>query len=1095
MRALKYFLSILCVFIVFSCEQPQVEKINETLFELLDPEHTGIEFSNELVYDDDFNVYTYRNFYNGGGVAIGDINNDGLIDLYVTSNQNSNKLYLNKGDFKFDDITEQAKVGGTKAWSTGVTMVDINGDGFLDIYVCNSGDVSGGNKQNELFINNGDLTFTESAHEYGLDDLGYSTHASFFDYDKDGDLDVYLLNNSYQAIGSFNLKKNERPKRDLLGGDKLMENIDGKFVDVSEKAGIYGSVIGFGLGVSVGDLNGDSWDDIYVSNDFFEHDYLYINQQDGTFKESLTSQIKSTSGASMGADIADINNDGYNEIFVTEMLPSEYDRLKTVTTFEDWDKYQYNVKNGYYHQFTRNTLQLNNTNSTFSEIGRYSGVEASDWSWGGLFFDMDNDGHKDLFIANGIYKDLTNQDYLQYISNEEIIKSIVKNNKVDYKKLIDIIPSNKVKNHAYKNLGDLEFVRYMDSGLNTPSFSNGSAYGDFDNDGDLDLVVNNVNMPLFFYKNNAERITKNNYLKIKLVGEGLNKNAIGAKIEVGNRNGKQFIDQQPIRGFQSSVDLRPNFGFESDEPVYVSVYWPLGKITRLTDVKVNQTLSLFEKDAESIHKSEELVLDHLFKRNTIEIDFKHVENPYSDFNRDRLINQMYSTEGPNISLGDINNDGVKDLFISGSKGNLSTILLGQGDTFIPKQTMDFDKSKNSEDTDNLFFDADNDGDLDLYVCSGGVEFSQFSSSLADRLYFNDGKGNFSLSDQKLPSKDGYHSTGTVVACDIDNDGDLDLFVGERSIPGKYGLPGSGFILENDGLGNFTDITEQHASELNNIGMITDALFIDLNEDGFEDLVIVGEFMGIEIFVNHKGKFVKKIDNPLSQIKGWWNTIHKADLDNDGDLDLIVGNHGINSRFKASKEKPIRLYLKDFDANGFLDPILTFKADNGKFYPYALRHNLIDQIKGLKKRFPDYESFKDAGIKDMFSPEELSDALVFEANTLSSIILINKGDFNMKVQELPYEMQLSPIYAIITDDFDNDGDQDIITGGNLYNVKPEAGRYDASYGNYLENLGLMIFRSHPDGNGFFVDGEIRDFIINNSKLIVARNSDSLVIFDY
>ena len=1095
MTAIKYSLIILCVFILFSCEKPKVEKVNETLFELLDPKTTGIEFNNTLVNGDDFNVYTYRNFYNGAGVAIGDINNDGLIDLYLTSNQNSNKLFLNKGDFKFDDITEQARVEGTKAWSTGVTMVDINADGLLDIYVCNSGDISGDNKQNELFINNGDLTFTESANEYGLDDLGYSTHASFFDYDKDGDLDAYLLNNSYQSIGSFNLKKNERPKRDILGGDKLMENVDGKFVDVSEKAGIYGSVIGFGLGVSVGDLNGDSWDDIYVSNDFFEHDYLYINQQDGTFKESMTSQIRSTSAASMGADIADINNDGYNEIFVTEMLPSDYDRLKTVTTFEDWDKYQYNVKYGYYHQFTRNTLQLNNTNSTFSEIGRFSGVEASDWSWGGLFFDMDNDGLKDLFIANGIYKDLTNQDYLQYISNEEIIKSVISKNKVDYKRLIDIIPSNKVKNHAYRNLGDLKFDRYLSSGLNTAGFSSGSAYGDFDNDGDLDLVVNNVNMPLFFYKNKAETITNNHYLKIKLAGEGLNKNAIGTKIIVSNSKGKQFLDQQPIRGFQSSMDLRPNFGFQSDEPVSVSVYWTSGKITKLNDVKVNQMITISEKDAEFNSNSNKIETDHLFKKNENKIDFRHVENKFSDFNRDRLINQMYSTEGPNISLGDIDNDGIKDLFVSGSKGNLSTILLGKGNTFEPKQTKDFDKNKNSEDTDNLFFDADNDGDLDLYVCSGSVEFSQFSSSLSDRLYFNDGKGNFSLSDQKLPSKDGYHNTGTVVACDIDKDGDLDLFVGQRSILGNYGLPGSGFLLKNDGLGNFTNSTDQNASELNNIGMITDALFLDLNEDGFEDLIIVGEFMGIEIFINQKGEFVKKNDNPLSQIKGWWNTIHKADLDNDGDLDLIVGNHGINSRFKASKEKPIRLYLKDFDSNGFLEPILTFEADNGKNYPYALRHNLIDQMKGLKKKFPDYESFKDAGIRDMFSSEELSDALVFEANTLSSIILINEGNFQMKVKELPYELQLSPIYAIITDDFDNDGDQDIITGGNLYNVKPEAGRYDASFGNYLENLGLMQFKSHPDGNGFFVDGEVRDMIIHNRNLIVARNSDSLVIFKY
>ena len=568
---------------------------NKNLFELKDNSKIGISFSNDLGFDNDFNVYKYRNFYNGGGVALGDINNDGLIDLYLTSNQNKNKLFLNKGNFNFQDITSQANVGGTKAWSTGVTMVDINSDGLLDIYVCNSGDIKGDNKQNELFINNGDLTFTESASNYNLDDKGYSTHASFFDYDKDGDLDVYILNNSYQAIGSFNLTKNERPKRDLLGGDKLMENVEGVFKDVSEESNIYGSVIGFGLGVTVGDTNGDGWEDIFVSNDFFERDYLYINNRDGTFTEDLTNQMKSISGASMGADLADIDNDGFNDIFVTEMLPSKYERLKSVTTFEDWNKYQYVVKNGYYHQFTRNVLHLNNRNQTFSEIGRFAGVEASDWSWGALFFDMENDGYKDLFIANGIYKDLTDQDYLQYISNAEVVKSIVMNNEVDYKRLIEIIPSEKVPNHAYKNVNGINFNSYINSGLDIPSFSNGSAYGDLDNDGDLDLIVNNVNMPVFVFENKSKNT--NNYIKFELKGLDNNVNAIGAKIIVKTKNGIQTQEVQPARGFQSTVDMRPNFGLGDAINVDVEVVWPYGKKTFLKNIGVNQTVTLNEKDA------------------------------------------------------------------------------------------------------------------------------------------------------------------------------------------------------------------------------------------------------------------------------------------------------------------------------------------------------------------------------------------------------------------------------------------------------------------------------------------------------------------
>lgn len=1096
-KSLKFFsATIFSALLLGSCgSTPE----SDPLFTMMDSESTGFDFENKLSYDSEFNIYTYRNFYNGGGVSIGDINNDGLPDIYMTANQLPNRLYLNKGNFQFEDITEKAGVKGLRAWSTGVTMADVNADGLLDIYVCNSGDVQGDNKQNELFINQGDLTFKEAAQEYGLADPGYTTHASFFDFDKDGDLDVYILNNSYQAIGSFDLRRNERPKRDVLGGDKLMENRDGKFHDISEEAGIYGSVIGFGLGVTVGDVNGDTWDDIYVSNDFFERDYLYINQTNGAFNEVLTEKMNSISGASMGADMADINNDGANDLFVTEMLPNDYERLKSVTTFEDWNRYQYGLNNGYYHQFTRNTFQINN-GSNFSEMSRLAGVEATDWSWGALIFDMENDGFKDLFVANGIYQDLTDQDYLQYASSEEIVQAMVSDEGVDYKKLIDIIPSNPIPNFAYQNKNGIRFEDVTEEyGLAKPSFSNGSAYGDLDNDGDLDLVVNNVNMPAFLYRNNAESRAEQNYISFSLRGEGENTQAIGSKIWVKTDESSYYIEQQPTRGFQSSIDPRPHVGLKSSEPVDVKVLWPSGKVTEVKGVQPNQRLTLKEAEASTLNLELNSTSNDetapTFEQAALTIPYQHEENDFVDFDVDRSLFLMKSTQGPKIAKGDINNDGMQDLFLGGSKENSGSLLLGTAEGFEVMNADVFDQDEISEDMESVFFDADNDGDLDLYVCSGSIEFSASSSAYQDRMYLNDGNGNFTKTSQILPIQTRYVSSSTVAATDIDNDGDIDLFVGEGRKPLQHGIPGDGFLLINDGNGEFKEQTASLAPELKGIGMINANAFADIDGDGDQDLILTGEYMGLEIFIQNNGQFERQTPDNLLNTTGWWNALHLADVDNDGDLDIVAGNHGLNSRFEASPEEPISLFVKDFDDNGTLDPILSKYMADGKAYPYGLRHNLIDQIKSLKKVLPDYTSFKDMGVRDIFTPEQMQEVLEQKANTLASTIFINQGNLQFNAIELPTEAQVSPVYAIASGDFDRDGDLDLLLGGNLYKVKPEVGRYDASYGTFLKNDGKGNFSAAKQREGFFVNGEVRDIKVFNDFIIVARNNDALVKFNY
>ncbi|MDX1586169.1 MAG: VCBS repeat-containing protein, partial [Balneolaceae bacterium] len=821
---------------------------NDTLFSEIPSEVTGIDFSNDLSFSQDFNIYRYRNYYNGGGVGVGDFNNDGLPDLYFTSNQEENRLYLNEGDLRFTDITAKAGVAGQRAWSTGVSVVDINGDGYMDIYVCNSGTIEEDDKRNELFINNGDSTFTEKASEYGLDDPALSIHASFFDYDRDGDLDMYLVNNSFRAIGSFEQEENTRNVRNAQGGDKLYRNEGNRFVDVSEEAGIYGSEIGFGLGVSVADVNRDGWEDMYISNDFFERDYLYINNKDGTFKEVLEEQMKSVSAAAMGADVADLNGDGYPEIFVTDMLPDPESRLKQVTTFDDWQRYQKYVRDGYYHQFTRNTLQLNNGNGTFSEVGRYAGVEATDWSWGANIADFNLDGKRDLFVANGIYQDLTNIDYLQKVSQEETVRMIVSDSTVNFERLIDMIPSTPMSKYAFSNRGSMQFADSSKAwGLDRPGFSNGSAYADLDNDGDLELIINNLNSQASIYRNNFREQNRNgNWLKIALKGKTPNTFAVGSQVTIWAEGKQWYAEQIPIRGFQSTVDHRIHVGLGDVTSIdSLLVQWPDGAYSKLNDLETNRMIEI-NRDQVDVSESgnpgtassdNEKILEEVTE--ALNINWEHEESTYNDFNRDRLLFHMRSTEGPSLCIGDANGDGMEDFYAGGARGQSGALFFQNEDgTFRQLGLPVFSEDSGSEDIDCVWLDANGDDRMDLYVASGSNEFPPSSSALSDRLYLNDGKGEFTRAELGVPAWR-YKTAGSVSAADFDGDGDTDLFLGVRLQPFGVGLPVNGYLLENDGRGNFSDITETAAPDLAGLGMITDSSWGDIDGDGDIDLVVAG----------------------------------------------------------------------------------------------------------------------------------------------------------------------------------------------------------------------------------------------------------------
>ncbi|HEY1953900.1 MAG TPA: VCBS repeat-containing protein, partial [Gemmatimonadaceae bacterium] len=816
--------------------------------------YTGIHFENRVEDSQQLNVFTYRNFYNGGGVAAGDLNGDGLPDVMLTSNEHGNRLYLNKGHFQFQDITNEAGVRGKGIWATGVTFADVNGDGLLDIYVCYAGNVAGRQRANELYINqgndkNGVPTFKEMAAQYGLADEGPSTQAAFLDYDRDGNLDLFLVNNSYRPANSFGLR-NIRNVRDPLGGQKLFHNDgNGHFTDVSAKAGIYGSEIAFGLGVVVSDVNGDGWPDIYVSNDFFERDYLYINNHDGTFDERLDREMPYISYFSMGLDIADVNNDGLPDVYTTDMLPADEYRLRTTSQFEGWPAYQARIANGFHRQIMRNMLQINNGNGTFSDVGQMAGVSHTDWSWSALLADLDLDGFKDIYVTNGMAKDVTSQDYVAFLANERTLMTASKG--ADFKALTKAMTSTRLQHYAFHNNGNLTFDDVTASwGLDQHSFGNGATYVDLDGDGAPDLIVNNTNDEAFVYRNNARTLhPENHYLQVKLEGEGNNRFAIGAKVAVRTDKDTIYQELSPTRGFESSTDYLLTFGLgKADTARSVNVTWPDQRVSTATNVAANRRITIRQagsaKPSYTLPAPRHQIVSDVTQR--ISFPFVHHENDYVDFDRERLMPKMLSTEGPLVAVADVNGDGLDDVFIGGAKDQPSALLIQRADgSFVRSNEKLFAADSGSEDIGAVFFDANGDGRPDLYVSTGGSEFSEGSALLQDRLYLNDGKGNFRKAVGALPPL--AISGSRVAAADYDGDGAIDLFVGGRSVPGRYGLDPRSVLLRNDGHGHFTDVTDAVAPGLSHVGMVTDALWKDIDGDGRPDLIVVGEWMPITIF--------------------------------------------------------------------------------------------------------------------------------------------------------------------------------------------------------------------------------------------------------